>query len=214
MQAGSKSQSRKKTSNRVTLWDVFLRNCTATQRARPNPLAVAILSDANIELITGILRQKAITQLGPLAPSSDALTVDSCDAFATALIVTATNMGGLDVRANTLESANRAILETTLSRLSTEQSTWQKWREYNKMGERLDERPEFDSDRADRKELQRPGVGKGVYNPWESYAEERGLIDTFQPFNGLSMREMSDSDDMRVQIVPWAPAAVHGQIPW
>jgi len=179
----------------------------------PAPLAVALLSDANVELLTRVLRAKALAQLGPLAPPPASIAVDACDAFSTALITGAVEHGWLAVTSRTLEAANRKILDAALTRLSIEQSTWHRWRTYAEKGRPLDPRPETDHERADRKELQRPGLGKGLFNPWESYGEARGLIDTYQPFNGLSVREISDADDMRVQVVPWAPAAVHGQIP-
>lgn len=203
MQANMPSQK-----SQATLWDIFSTHCGTR---RPQPLGRALLSDANVALLTQVFQQKAVAQLGALAPPLQALTVDACDAFSTALFKGAEELGWLDVTARTLETANRQILDWALFRLSTEQSTWQQWREFAEVGVRLDERPEFDDDRSNRKELQRPGLGKGLFNPWESYGETRGLVDKFQPFNGLSVHEISDADDMRVQVVPWAKPAVHGR---
>ena len=193
----------------VTLWDVYTRHGGRADA----PLAAALLSDANVELLTRVLRAKAVAQLGPLAPPPASLSIDACDAFSTALITGAIDHGWLAVNSRTLETTNRKILDAALKRLSIEQSTWHRWRTFAETGPQLEPRPETDHERADRKELQRPGLGKGLFNPWESYGEARGLVDTYQPFNGLSVREISDADDMRVQVVPWAPAAVHGQIP-
>lgn len=193
-----------------TLWGLYLE-----QGGRPTaPLARAILSDANVDLLTAALKIKARLKLGALSPPEEDLVITHCDAFATAVMEGALTLGYLAVTDSTLTAANKQIIQWTLVRLTTEQSTFQAWREFLEGGVRLDDRPAGDVDRQMRKELMRPAMGHGLYSPWEAYAEERGLIDHYRPFNGLTPRDVTDSDDMRVQVVPWAPPARHGRIPW
>lgn len=195
-----------------TLWDVYL----SEGGRRVAPLAKAILSDANVDLLTRTLQAKAVLKLGALAPAAADLTLPQCDAFANALMEGALSFGYLHVDASTLAAANKQIMEWTMVRLTTEQSTFARWREFMEVGVNpaMAPRPGCDTERADRKELQHPALGHGLYNPWEAYAEEHNLLDTFQPFNGLKPQDVTGSDDMRIQVVPWAPPARHGRIPW
>lgn len=194
----------------ATLWEVYLRE-GGSPRA---PLARALLSDVNVELLTSALKLKARVKLGALSPPEQDLTLTHCDAFANALMQGALKMGFMGVTDATLAAANKQIMEWIMVRLTTEQSTFARWRDFMERGVPLDERPDMDTERAERKELMRPVMGHGLYSPWEAYAEQRHLIDEFRPFNGLTPQDVTDSDDMRVQLVPWAPPAVNGRIPW
>lgn len=195
-------------ATRGTLWELYL-----AEGNRPvAPLAHALLSDANVALLTRVLQQKAALKLGALAPAPQDLTLTNCDAFATALMEGARALGYLALTDSTLLSANRHILGGAMFRLTTEQSTWARQKEFAEDGIQLEPRPESDTERGDRKESMRPALGHGLYTPWDAYAEERGLIDHFRPFNGLTPRDVTDSDDMRIRVVPWAAPAVHGRI--
>ena len=193
-----------------TLWDIYL----AEGGGSPAPLARAMLSDANVGLLTRAVQAKAVTVLGALSPDPEDLVLDRCDAFANSLIQTAITMGGQDVVASTLAAANKRVLAATMLCLSTEESTGARWREFLEQGVNpsMAPRPGGDHERADRKELQRAPLGTGLYSPWDAYAEKRGLFDTYQPFNGLDPRDVTGSDDLRVQLVPWAPPAAHGVV--
>lgn len=195
---------------KATLWEIYL----SEGGPRSAPLARALLSDANIDLLTHALRVKAAAKLGALSPAPEDLTLARCDAFANAVMTAALDLGDLAVNADTLGAANKQALEWTMVRLTTEQSTFQRWRAFAETGVEPLPRPEFDTARADRKELQHPLFGTGLYSPWDAYAEERKLFDVFRPFNGLNPQDVTDSDDLRIKLVPWAPPAVHGQIPW
>ena len=188
----------------------------------PGPLATVLLSDANVALVEHVLQKKAPKALGQLAPPPELLTLLQCDALKGALFEAARELGYQRTSAATLSAANARVIARALYQLATEQGTWEQWRQFAETGVALDERSTEDyEERAARRELQRPVTGVGIHSPWDAYAEERGLIDHFRPFHGLKPQDVTTSgetsagdDDRRIRLVPWAPAAVHGRIPW
>lgn len=196
---------------RATLYDIFL---AEGGRRAGRGLPVALLSDANVALLTHALRLKASAKLGALCPPD--LSLEGSDAFANALMNVALELQWQGVSASTLAGANAEVLARALLRLSTESSTFARHKEFMELGVNpaMAPRPEFDAERAERKELQRPTFGHAAHSPWDAYAESRGLFDEFRPFNGLAPHEATGSDEWRVKVFPWAPAARHGAVPW
>lgn len=190
-------------ASRVTLFQFY---CREGGGRRSDALAAVFLGDANQELLARALALRAHAVLGDMCPPPDALRVDTSDAVFNGVMTAARELGWLQVTAATLENINKEALERIMVALSTEQSTFARWKEFLEVGVNpaMAPRPGYDAERAERKELQHPTFGTGMFSPWDAYAEERGLFDSFQPYNGLSWREMSGSDDLRIKVLPWA----------
>lgn len=188
-----------------TLWDIYMQH----GGARRAPLARGLLSDANVALLTAALAAKATRLLGALTPPPPDLTVARCDAFATSLLTTALDMGALDLVPSTLGAANARIVASALTRLSAEASDGARWRAFLEQGVNpaMAPRPGVDTAVGDRRELQHAPLGRGVYSPLEAVAEAQGWYDRFQPYRGLSPRQMSGSDELRIRVIPAAVVA-------
>lgn len=188
----------------VTLWQIYVMEGGAPSA----PLARALLSDANIALLTRVLQAKATTELGELSPQPQNLTLTHCDAFSNAIMDVALKQGWMGLSASSLTRANQEVIKHALLRLTTEQNQFAVWKRYLERGgsdAALVPRPETDEERADRKELQRGPLGHNISSPWDTLGPQLGITQEYKPFNGFSARDISGSDDLRVQVVPWAP---------
>lgn len=196
-----------------TLWDLYLSAGGADLGVAP--LAVALLSDANVALLTRVLAGKAAALLGDLAPPPHDLVLGRCDAFSNGLMQVALDAGWLAVTPSTLAGANARVMTEVLKRLSSEASAFARWREFLEVGVNpaMAPRPGWDTDMGDRRELQHAPMGHGTYNPWEAIGERAGWLDRFAPDRGMTPQALSGSDDLRIRVVPWAPPAVHGVVP-